>query len=737
MLKNQNLEHFDAWASTFGETTTTIELSPEGTGYRPKTRFSKFYNLPELMNMFKEVADIKTADMLKLPVPEAEFETSVISPSEYQVEMVESLSERADMVRAKLVDSSEDNMLKITNDGRKLALDQRLMNPMLPRDENGKVAVCANNVFTVWDDTKENKSTQLVFCDLSTPKGNGDFNVYDDLKEQLMEKGVPEKEIAFIHDAKNERQKGEMFARVRSGDIRVLIGSTQKMGAGTNVQDKLIATHDLDCPWKPADLEQRSGRLIRQGNENPKVKVFRYVTENTFDSYLWQLVENKQRFISQIMTSKSPVRSAEDVDESTLSYAEIKALATGNPLIKEKMDLDVQVSKMKMMYSNYLSNKYALEDKILKYFPNEIKRLENSIKGYSKDAVIAKDNSNESISGERSFKGMTVLGVDYTQLEKEEAGKALLSACREVKSGMSQEVGEYRGFKMDLSYDAFFNQFNLLLKGDMSHRVVLGSDTFGNITRMDNILDNLESKKEEAVAKLEGVKQQLNNAHKEVKKPFAQEKEMKIQTARLSELDNLLNMAESGGTIEIVSELDIAKDYLIEFMVSEYDSDVESLDDQDLSAIDIAYTTTPDERHEIQARVDLEKFTVSTYLDEVLVHQDKYDSLKDMNEFGLQHLDFESLISVDDVDIERVEALQGEKLTIDKDTDLDGVIDRFDSDSRDSTVMTYGDLDEREKQRENLPRPSLLEQLKQNRNSLNGKIDCKSIHSKKECYSIE
>ncbi len=737
MLKSQNLEHFDAWASTFGETTTTIELSPEGTGYRPKTRFSKFYNLPELMNMFKEVADIKTADMLKLPVPEAEFETCVISPSDYQVEMVESLSERADMVRSKLVDSSVDNMLKITNDGRKLALDQRLMNPMLPRDENGKVAKCADNVFDVWDDTKENKSTQLVFCDLSTPKGNGDFNVYDDLKEQLMEKGVPEKEIAFIHDAKNERQKDELFARVRSGDIRVLIGSTQKMGAGTNVQDKLIATHDLDCPWKPADLEQRSGRLIRQGNENPKVKVFRYVTENTFDSYLWQLVENKQRFISQIMTSKSPVRSAEDVDESTLSYAEIKALATGNPLIKEKMDLDVQVSKLKMMHSNYLSNKYALEDKIIKYFPNEIKRLENSIKGYSADVVTARANTSEPTSGERSFKGMKVLGEDYTQLEKEEAGKALLSACREVKSGVAQEIGEYRGFKMDLSYDAFFNQFNLLLKGHISHRVVLGSDTFGNITRMDNILDNLDTKKETAMEKLEGVKQQLENARLEVKKPFTHDKELKTQTARLSELDNLLNMAESGETLTTVSELDKAKDYLIEFMVSEYDSDVESLDDQELNSIDIAYTTTEDEKHEIQARVDLENYTVTTYLDEVMVHQDKYDSLKDMNEFGLQHLDFESLISVDDVDIERVEAMIEEKLTIDKDTDLDGVIDRFDSDSRDSNVMTNGDLDEREKTREVVGRPSLLGQLKKNRSILEGEVECKTIHSKKECYSME
>jgi N12 class adenine-specific DNA methylase/adenine-specific DNA methylase len=664
MLKQQNLEHFDAWASTFGETTTTIELSPEGTGYRPKTRFSKFYNLPELMNMFKEVADIKTSDMLDLPVPEAEYETNVISPSEHQKEMVESLSQRADMVRSKLVDPSVDNMLKITNDGRKLALDQRLMNPLLPRDENSKVTTCVNNVFDIWETTMEQRSTQLVFCDLSTPKRNGDFNVYDDLKEQLMGKGIPEKDIAFIHDARNERQKDEMFARVRSGDIRVLMGSTSKMGAGTNVQDKLIASHDIDCPWKPSDLEQRSGRTIRQGNENPKVKIFRYVTENTFDSYLWQLVENKQRFISQIMTSKSPVRSAEDVDESTLSYAEIKALATGNPLIKEKMDLDVQVSKLKMMHANYLSNKYTLEDRIFKHYPSEIKRLENAILGYEKDIQRVTVNTAKSLDRERAFNGMRVNGIVFGSLNREDAGKAILSACRDVKSGSGKVIGDYRGFDMELNYDSFFNQFNLHLKGDMSHRVVLGSDVFGNITRIDNALDNLQIKLTDMIAKLEATKQQLYNAKIEVKKPFAKEKAFKVQTARLAELDRLLNMEELFEPVQVVSELDRAKELIEKYLEEEFDSELKPSDLEDLTKVDIAYTTTTDDAHEIQASVDLVNFAVNTYLDDILVHQDKYGSLKELNDYHMQDLDFESLIMVDDADIEKVEKFQAEEKNV-------------------------------------------------------------------------
>jgi N12 class adenine-specific DNA methylase/predicted RNA methylase len=694
MLKQQNLEHFDAWASTFGETTTTIELSPEGTGYRPKTRFSKFYNLPELMNMFKEVADIKTVDMLDLPVPEAEYETKVISPSEHQTEMVESLSQRADMVRSKLVDPSVDNMLKITNDGRKLALDQKLMNPLLPRDENSKVTTCVNNVFDIWETTMEQRSTQLVFCDLSTPKRNGSFNVYDDLKEQLMGKGVPEKEIAFIHDARNERQKDEMFARVRSGDIRVLMGSTSKMGAGTNVQDKLIASHDIDCPWKPSDLEQRSGRTIRQGNENPKVKIFRYVTENTFDSYLWQLVENKQRFISQIMTSKSPVRSAEDVDESTLSYAEIKALATGNPLIKEKMDLDVQVSKLKMMHANYLSNKYALEDRILKHYPSEIKGLENAILGYEKDVQRVTVNIAKSLDGERAFNGMRVNGIGFGSLDKENAGKAILSACRDVKSGSGKVIGDYRGFDMELNYDSFFNQFNLRLKGDMSHRVVLGSDVFGNITRIDNVLDNLQARLDDAIAKLEATRQQLNNAKIEVKKPFEKEKEFNEQTARLSELDRLLNMDELPEPVQTVLELDRAKDLIDKYLEEEFDSELKPSDLEDLTKVDIAYTTTADDVHEIQASVDLLNFTVNTYLDDVLVHQDKYSSLKELNDYHLQDLDFESLILVYDADIEKVEKIQADEKK---------VVVQVQEDEGDYTVESA------------FSRPSILGQLRANK----------------------
>jgi N12 class adenine-specific DNA methylase len=727
-LKKQNLEHFDAWASTFGETTTAIELSPEGTGYRPKTRFSKFYNLPELMNMFKEVADIKTADMLDLPVPEAEFETVVIKPSEHQKEMVKSLSERADMVRAKLVEPSEDNMLTITNDGRKLALDQRLMNPMLPRDDQSKVSACAINVFDLWHETHYKKSAQLVFCDLSTPGGNSEFSVYDDLKILLMEKGIPKKEIAFIHDASNERQKDELFSKVRSGDVRVLVGSTFKMGAGTNVQNKLIATHDLDCPWKPSDLEQRAGRLIRQGNENEKVKVFRYVTENTFDSFLWQLVENKQRFISQIMTSKSPVRSAEDADESVLSYAEIKALATGNPLIKEKMNLDVQVSKLKMMQSNYLSNKYALEDKIIKHYPNEIKRLEDAIYAYQVDIKHVDKNTVKGIDGEKVFNGMRINNQDYRQLEKEDAGKVLLSSCKKVNFGESKPIGSYRGFEMSLKYDSFFNQFDLNLKGAMNHHVTLGSDVYGNIARIDHVLDNMSTKLKESIQKLEMTKNQLKSAEIEVNKPFDREKELKEKAIRLSELDRQLNMLENE-PLEVVSELDKAKDYIVDFIANEYEEERKPFEFENLERIEIAYTTTEDEKHGIQATIDLVNYAANTYVDDTLVHTDSYGSLKELNEYALQHLDYGSLVYVDDEDIERVE-----KLTIDKDTDLDGVIDRFDSDFRDSDVITGGDLDERIKDKSSMERPSILGQLKKNRDKIkDSEIQVKNKRNENYC----
>lgn len=715
-LEKHNLEHFDAWASTFGETTTAIELSPEGTGYRPKTRFSKFYNLPELMNMFKQVADIKTADMLDLPVPEAEFETVVIKPSEHQKEMVKSLSERADMVRAKLVEPSQDNMLTITNDGRKLALDQRLMNPMLPRYDKGKVATCANNVFDIWQASASKKSSQLVFCDLSTPNGNSSFNVYDDIKDQLLDKGIPNHEIAFIHDAKNESQKDEMFAKVRSGDIRVLIGSTFKMGAGTNVQNKLIATHDIDCPWKPSGLEQRAGRLIRQGNENEKVKVFRYVTESTFDSYIWQLVENKQRFISQVMTSKSPVRSAEDADESTLSYAEIKALATGNPLIKEKMHLDVQVSKLKMFHSNYLSNKYALEDKIIKYYPNEIKRLETRIKGYQVDLKKVTANTVKGIDGEKVFNGMTINGINYGQLDKEAAGIALLNTFKEIKDGKEKWVGTYRGLDLSLRYDSFFNQFHALLKGTIEHKVDLGSDIYGNIARMDHVIDSMESKLKDTELKLSETKHQLINAELEVKKPFDKEKEMKEKVARLSQLDQQLNMAENE-PIEQASDLDIAKDYIMDFIANEYGDERQDFEFDNLEKVDIAYTTTEDEKHSIQASVDLVNFSMNTYIDDILIKKEQYGTLKELNEYALQHLDYSSLVYVDEDDIEKVE-----KLTIDKDTDLDGVIDRLDSDFRDSRVITSGDLDEREDDRSSNQRPSILGQLKKNKKIVNESV---------------
>jgi len=711
-LKKQNLEHFDAWASTFGETTTAIELSPEGTGYRPKTRFSKFYNLPELMNMFKEVADIKTADMLDLPVPVAEFETVVIKPSEHQRDMVRCLSERADMVRAKLVEPSEDNMLKITNDGRKLALDQRLMNPLLPRDETGKVSACASNVFDLWHETHHKKSAQLVFCDLSTPNGNNEFNVYDDLKTLLMDKGIPKKEIAFIHDATDERQKDELFSRVRSGDVRILVGSTLKMGAGTNVQDKLIATHDLDCPWKPSDLEQRAGRLIRQGNENEKVKVFRYVTENTFDSFLWQLVENKQRFISQIMTSKSPVRSAEDADESALSYAEIKALATGNPLIKEKMNLDVQLSKLKMMQSNYLSNKYTLEDKIMKHYPNEIKRIEDAINAYQIDMERVEKNTIKGIDGEKVFNGMSINHQDFGQFEKEDAGKALLNTCEKVTSGESMLIGSYRGFELSLKYDCFSNQFDLNLKGARNHHVTLGTDVYGNIARIDHVLDNMTTRLEDSKQKLDMTKNQLKSAEIEVKKPFDKEKELKEKVTRLSELDRQLNMLENE-PLEVVSELDKAKDYIMNFIANEYEEDRKPFEFENLERIEIAYTTTEDEMHGIQAAIDLVNFEVNTYVDDTLVHTDSYGSLKELNEYALQHLDYTSLVYVGDEAIERIE-----KLTIDKDTDLDRVIDRFDSDFRDSNVMTSGDLDDKVKGKSSVERPSVLGQLKKNQEKI-------------------
>ncbi len=536
LVKN-NLQHFDSWASTFGETVTAVELTPEGTGYRAKTRFAKFYNLPELMAMFKEVADIKTADMLELPVPEAHFHNVAVKPSEMQKEMVASLAERAEKVRGGGVDSSVDNMLKITNDGRKLALDQRMLNDMLPDFEGSKINACVDNIYRIWEETADKKSAQLVFCDLSTPKNDGTFSVYNDIRKKLIERGVSESEVRFIHEADTDVKKKELFQKTRKGEVRVLLGSTQKMGAGTNVQDRLIALHDVDCPWRPSDLEQRSGRIIRQGNSNPDVDIYRYVTEQTFDAYLYQLVEGKQKFASQIMTSKSPVRSAEDIDETALSYAEIKMLATGNPYIKEKMDLDIQVQKLKLLKSNFLSEKYALEDKIIKYYPQRITALENRIEGLKQDVETAKQHPKPT---DDRFVGMEVKGVFYS--EKADAGKAIIEACKQMNSPDPIPLGKYRGFETELLFNTAERNYEVRLKGATSRNVPLGDDAHGNIIRLDNGIERFAESLSLAENDLENTKNQLETAKKEVQKPFIQEEELKTKLARLDELNILLNM---------------------------------------------------------------------------------------------------------------------------------------------------------------------------------------------------
>ena len=489
------------------------------------------------MAMFKETADIQTADMLKLPVPEAHYHNVVLKPSETQKEMVQGLSERAERVRNKMVDSSVDNMLLITNDGRKLALDQRLMNDMLPDSDTSKVGACADNVFDIWKKTEAQRSTQMVFCDLSTPHGDGSFNVYDDLRDKLIAKGVPAEEIAYIHTANSEAQKKELFGKVRSGQIRVLIGSTQKMGAGTNVQTKLVALHHLDCPWRPSDLQQREGRIIRQGNENPEVDIFTYVTENTFDSYLYQLVESKQKFIGQIMTSKSPVRSAEDIDETALSYAEIKALCAGNPYIKEKMDLDIDVARLKLLKANHLSQRYGLEDQILKEFPQKIKSLEQRIEGYAADIDQLKRNT---LPGEDGFSPMILPGG--TVIDKKAAGEGILALCKSMKSPDPIHIGEYRGFDMELSFDAYSREYRITLKNELRHTVPLGTDIFGNVQRLDNALGAFEEKMTACKEQLDNTHVQLENAKVEVQKPFPQEDELKTKTERLNELNALLNL---------------------------------------------------------------------------------------------------------------------------------------------------------------------------------------------------
>ena len=537
-LQQKKLTHFDCWASTFGETTTAIELAPEGTGYRARTRFAKFFNLPELMSMFKEVADIKTSDQLHLPVPEAKFETVVAKPSEIQKEMVQELSKRAAEIHSGAVDASVDNMLCVTNDGRKIGLDVRLMNPMLPDDPNSKLNVCVQNVLKIWEEGKEQKLTQLLFCDLSTPKNDGNFNVYDDIRKKLIAAGVPENEIEFIHNADTEAKKAALFSKVRSGDVRVLLGSTAKMGAGTNVQSRLVAVHHLDVGWKPSDMTQRNGRIIRQGNMNKEVKVFNYVTEGTFDSYLFQTLENKQRFISQIMTSKSPVRSCEDVDEQALSYAEIKALCAGNPLIKEKMDLDVQVAKLKVLKADHQSQKFRLQDKLLTKFPADIQETNAHIAGLKADAQLAAAHP----QGKEEFCGMTIRGVTYD--EKKTAGERLVLACSELPNAEEKVIGSYRGFELSLRFDTFRTEYQALLKGQRKYTVPLGTDPLGDIIRLDNSLNNFPERITAAENELDTLHQQQAAAQIEVEKPFPQEEELAEKSARLAELNAQLDVDE-------------------------------------------------------------------------------------------------------------------------------------------------------------------------------------------------
>ncbi len=535
-LEKMGLIHFDAWASTFGETVTAIELAPEGTGYRARTRFAKFFNLPELMAMFKEVADIKTADQLHLPVPNAHYETMAVKPSVYQEEMVEALSERASKVHSGAIDPKEDNMLRITSDGRKLGLDQRLMNPLLPDEPDSKVNACMENILRIYKEGDAQKLTQLVFCDLSTPHGDGSFNVYDDIRDKLVASGIPKEEIQFIHDADTEIKKKDLFAKVRSGQVRILFGSTQKLGAGTNVQDRLIALHDLDAPWRPGDLEQRAGRIVRQGNMNPDVHIYRYVTEKSFDSYLWQTIENKQRFISQIMSSKSPVRACDDVDETALSYAEIKALCAGDPRIKEKMDLDIEVAKLRLMKADYQSNQFKLEDQILKQYPEEICQAQERAKGYRADMALLEAHP----LPKDGFVGMVIKGKRIA--DKEAAGKMLLEACR--LSPHDMELGEYRGMKMTVDYDSYRQEVKLVLRGEMSHTVTMGTDVYGNLTRIENALANMPQKLEKAEERIAELERQTEQARAELGKPFAQEKELEAKAARLAELNAALNIDE-------------------------------------------------------------------------------------------------------------------------------------------------------------------------------------------------
>ncbi len=693
-LKKNNLEHFDSWASTFGETQSAFELSPEGTGYRVKTRFSKFYNLPELMSMFKEVADIQTADMLNLPTPKAHYEVIKTLPSEEQKEILKSLSERADDVRNRVVEPDEDNMLKITNDGKKLALDQRLINPLLPDNPDSKVNVCVKNVFAIWDKTKENKSTQLLFSDMSTPKGDGEFNIYDDIREKLVAMGIPKEEIAFIHEANSDKQKDELFAKVRIGEIRILMGSTQKMGAGTNVQNKLIALHDLDVPWRPADLEQRAGRIVRQGNENKEVSIYRYVTENTFDAYLWQTIENKQKFISQIMTSKTPVRVAEDVDESNLNYAEIKALATGDPKIKEKMDLDNEVTKLKMLEANYKSNRYRLEDKVAKNYPEEIARTEKLIEAVKKDISEVEPK----VEGEEKFASITIGGEKI--LDKKLAGEKLLEAISKVKINESKVIGKYRNMDLEVSYNFFTNEHNFSLNGAAKHSGELGTSADGNITRLDNALEKMPEKLKRLEEKLFSTKEQLENAKEELQKPFEKADELKNKVLRLAELNKLLNMGEVEEKRNDNPLVEDVKRAIIDFCNREYEEN-HSYDEfdtlyPDLKHIGIAYTNTPDERHSIQYELNLEDKTWTQYIENIPIKTESFDyenkgeneALRNMkNEIELSS--FSDLVYVDSEDLRVALGLEIDDEgnfydPLSKDLDNDGIADRYDNDFKDS-----------------------------------------------------
>ena len=746
-LKKMKLQHFDSWASTFGETITAIELNPEGNGYRSKTRFAKFYNLPELMNTVKGFMDIKTADVLNLPTPIAHYETIKTKPTEEQKEILETFSERADKVRDKQVDSSVDNMLLITNDGKKMALDQRLINPLLPDDPDSKVNTCIKNVFSIWDKYKDKKSAQLIFCDMSTP--SSDFNIYDDIKTKLIDMGVPENEIEFIHKAKNNMEKDAIFDKVRKGEIRVLLGSTQKMGAGTNAQDKLIAIHDLDIPWRPADLSQRAGRIVRQGNENKEVHIFRYVTENTFDAYLFQTLENKQKYISQIMTSKTPVRVAEDVDEATLNYAEIKALATGNPLIKEKMDLDVEVSKLKMLESNFKSNLYKLEDKVVKFYPKEIERLKERINELKNDIesvepyrVIDKNTKEDN-----KFTSLTIDGKKYT--DKKMAGEFLLNKIKGVKiygemEKDGEKIGEYRNFDLSIKYDSFFNKYNFILKGKGEYRGEFGTDEIGNITRMDNVLDKLPERLENTISKLKDIEEQFQTAKIEIQKTFPQAELLKDKTLRLAEVNNLLDMGKSEDISQDNPLLEEVKEELIDFLNREYDEEnrLEDFDTifPDLTDIGIAYTTTPDEKHEIQVSLDLINYKMNTYVDKNLIDsfQYTYDPLdaSDLKELvqiktSIGFWDFSELVSVNEEKLREVMGLEIDDDgnfydPLSKDMDLDGIIDRNDADFRDSKVQEIGDFERKEK-------TSIMDKLKEYKGNLAANNNIKEINNSEPC----